>query len=101
MKHKHTHPNWKNLSNAEKANVRKDNWKKYHFKQFKKALPDLIEKSNGLLKKLYQLQLEKMNHPDYNIHSDMLNGETTEDEFFQKLGLAYENYRERKKDEAV
>ena len=40
MKHTHTHPNWKNLSEAEKANVRSANWanvrKKERIKELKK-----------------------------------------------------------------
>jgi len=99
MKHKHTHPNWKNLSNAEKANVRKNNWKKFYYKKLKRELPDMIEESSGTLKKLYQLQLDKMNHSDFNIHSNMLKGETSLDDCYQKLALIYENYRESKKDE--
>tara|TARA_Y100000004_G_scaffold185093_1_gene234834 strand:- start:55 stop:348 length:294 start_codon:yes stop_codon:yes gene_type:complete len=97
MKHKHTHPNWKNLSNAEKANVRKNNWKKFHYEKLKRELPDMIEESSGALKKLYQLKLDKMNHPDYNIHSGMLKEETSLDIFYQNLELIYENYLEQKR----
>ena len=40
---KHTdHPNWKNLSSVDKANVRKSNWKKHNLKQEIDKLENVI-----------------------------------------------------------
>ena len=92
MKHTHTHPNWKNLTDSEKQTVRKRNHaaasNKKIIEKYEKLLddPDCFEKEN------LKYNLSKRKHPDYDPLFGTVKGMSITDDFTNTIMIAIKQY---------
>jgi hypothetical protein len=93
MKHTHTHPNWINLTEVEKQVVRKRNHAAAKNQEIIKELeerlssPDWDSEEENIKYDLY-----KRKHPDYNPLLGSVKGMSIEENFYNKMIIAFNQY---------
>lgn len=87
MKHTHTHPNWKNLTTAQKQVVRKRN---HAAASNQKTIKELEERlSPGCFdEENIKYMLYKRKHPDYDPLNGIVKGMSIQDDFINKVKIA-------------
>ena len=91
LKHTHTHPNWANLSHAEKARVRKKN---HAIASNKRIIKDLEERllDAGSEDEIIKHMLWKRKHPDYDPEIKMVRSMGIEKDFLSYVSAAFRQY---------
>ena len=93
MKHAHTHPNWINLTDAERQVVRKRNHAAAKNQEIIKELEEkLSSPDEGFNEESIKYMLYKRKHPDYDPLLGMVKGMSAEEDFRNGLMNAFNQY---------